>query len=121
MKLNIKLKTKKKGNNKMNTINQQIINYKNLVISKYEEYMKRNNFTEINACDFEIKEGKKYFKIIKRNKVGTSASVHSFVNKENGDIYKVASANVPAKHSRGNIFNNNGADALSCYHVKYLR
>ena len=29
--------------------------------------MTRNNFTEINACDFEIKEGKiKYFKVIKK-------------------------------------------------------
>ena len=115
------LTNQQKGNKTMNTISQQMIKYKNLIISKYDEFMKRNNFTEINACDFEIREGKKYFKIIKRNRIGTSASVHSFVNKENGDIYKFASANAPAKHVRGNIFNNNGADALSCYHVKYLR
>jgi len=105
----------------MTTTSEQIINYKNLIVSKYDDYMKRNNFTEINACDFEISEGKKYFKIIKKNRVGTSASVHSFVNKENGDIYKVSSANAPAKHARGNIFNDNGATALSCYQVKYLK
>jgi hypothetical protein len=62
------LTNQQKGNKTMNTISQQIIKYKNLVISKYDEYMKRNNFTEINACDFEIREGKKYFKIIKRNR-----------------------------------------------------
>jgi len=77
--------------------------------------------TNGEICDFEISEGKKYFKIIKKNRIGTSASVHSFVNKENGDIYKVSSANAPAKHARGNIFNENGASALSCYQVKYLK
>ena len=105
----------------MTTTNEQVINYKNLVSLKYDDYMKRNNFTEINACDFEISEGKKYFKIIEKRRIGTSSSVHSFVNKQNGDIFKAATANAPAKHSRGNIFNNNGADALSCYQVKYLK
>ena len=105
----------------MTTINDQVINFKNLIASKYNDYMTRNNFTEINACDFEIKEGKKYFKVIKKNRVGTSASVHSFINKDNGDIYKAATYQIPAKHPRGNIFNNNGADALNCYQVKYLR
>jgi hypothetical protein len=55
------LTNQQKGNKTMNTISQQIINYKTLVISKYDEYMKRNNFTEINACD--LKRIKKYFKI----------------------------------------------------------
>ena len=110
----------KEGKN-MTTTNEQILNYRNLIVSKYDDYMKRNNFTEINACDFEISEGKKYFKIIKKNRVGTSASIHSFVNKENGDIYKASSANAPAKHARGNIFNDNGASALNCYQVKYLK
>lgn len=104
----------------MSQANEKVIEFKNLITTKYDEYMKRNSFTDINACDFEIKEGKKYFKIIKNNRVGTSRSVHSFVNKENGDILKAASWNAPAKHKRGNIFTNNGEDSLSCYQVKYL-
>jgi hypothetical protein len=103
------------------TVNQKVIDYKNLITSKYDVYMTRNNFTKINACDFKIKEGKKYFKIIKSYRMGSSKSVHSFVNKDNGDILKPASYNKPAKHPRGNIFNNNGAEALNCYQVKYLK
>jgi len=111
----------RKETKNMTKTNEQVINFKNLIATKYNAYMTRNNFTEINDCDFEITEGKKYFKVIKKNKVGTSASVHSFINKENGDIYKAATYKAPAKHPRGNIFNNNGADALDCYQVKYLR
>jgi len=105
----------------MNQINNKVIEFKNLITSKHNDYMKRNNFSEICACDFELSEGKKYFKIIKASRIGSSKSVHSFINKENGNIFKAASYKSPAKHSRGNIFNNSGADALSCYQIKYLK
>lgn len=57
---------------------------------------------------FTYKEGGKFYKIV----VGSgeavlktkSGSVFAFVDKNNGDIYKAASWNAPAKGVRGNIF-----------------
>jgi len=56
---------------------------------------------------FEIKEGKKYYKIVQmefdtyqnRNEY-REGSVHSFVDKNTGDVYKPASWRSPAKHVR---------------------
>lgn len=38
-----------------------------------------------------------------------------------GDIYKAAGWKAPAKHARGNIFDENFAQCLNEYGVKYLR
>ena len=56
---------------------------------------------------FEIREGKKYYKIVQvefdtyqnRNQY-RDRSVHSFVDKNTGDVYKAASWKAPAKHVR---------------------
>ena len=50
-------------------------------------------------------------------------SVHSFVNKATGEIFKPASHSAPAKHARGNVYSDDhGAHALTdCGSVKYLR
>ena len=67
---------------------------------------------EFEDC-LEIKEGKKFIKVIKKNN-----GVHSFIVKEDfvstkgvkfnkGDILKAASWNMPAQNAaRGNIFGN---------------
>jgi hypothetical protein len=61
-------------------------------------------------------EGKRYIKIV----VGTSA--WAFIDKENGDILKPASWAAPAKHARGNIFDDhNGMRYLTPYGPAYLR
>ena len=60
-----------------------------------------------NLMKFEIREGKKYYKIVQveydtfqnRNEYRDS-SVHSFVDKNTGDVYKPASWRSPAKHVR---------------------
>ena len=60
-----------------------------------------------NLMKFEIREGKKYYKIVQvefdtfqgRNEYRDS-SVHSFVDKNTGDVYKAASWKAPAKHVR---------------------
>ena len=60
-----------------------------------------------NLMKFEIREGKKYYKIVQvefdtfqgRNEYRDS-SVHSFVDKNNGNVYKPASWKAPAKHVR---------------------
>jgi len=59
----------------------------------------------------------------KRNFTGVVSSIHSFVDKATGNIYKPASTKAPAKHARGNILSEkNGAEALCPYRyeVRYL-
>ena len=50
--------------------------------------------------DYVINEGKKYYKIVM---VDNQRSVHAFVNKENGDVYKAASWASPVRDARYNL------------------
>ncbi len=72
------------------------------------EELKRIQNGTANLMKFEIREGKKYYKIVQvefdtfqdRNEYKDS-SVHSFVDKNTGDVYKPASWRSPAtKHVR---------------------
>ena len=72
------------------------------------EELKRIKDGNANLLKFEIREGKKYYKIVQvefdtfqnRNEYRDS-SVHSFVDKNTGDVYKPASWRSPAtKHVR---------------------
>ena len=63
------------------------------------------------SISYEIEEGKKYYKVVMTNH--GSRSVHCFVDKNTGDVYKAASWKSPAKHVRYNLL-----DAVSrekCY------
>ena len=52
----------------------------------------------------EFEEGSKYVKIVKIS-AGGSRSVHSFVEKKDGNIWKAASWKAPARNFiRGNVF-----------------
>jgi len=87
----------------------------------YPEYAKEQ-LAEIengtaNLMKFKVYSGKKYYKIVqqefetweKSKNYGKYAdgSVHAFVNKETGDVYKPASWKAPAKHIRFS-FQNEG-------------
>ena len=69
--------------------------------------LKRIQNGTANLMKFEIREGKKYYKIVQveydtfqnRNEYRDS-SVHAFVDKNNGNVYKPASWKAPAKHVR---------------------
>jgi len=69
----------------------------------------RKSATEHFGYKFLIEPGRKYFKIIQ---YGTydgeirhdGRSVHAFVNKTTGDLYKAASWAQPAKGARYNLF-----------------
>jgi hypothetical protein len=50
--------------------------------------------------DFVIEPGNKYLKIVM---VSNGRSVHAFVDKSNGDLYKAASWRAPAKGVRFNV------------------
>ena len=72
--------------------------------------LKRIEDGTANLMKFEIREGKKYYKVVQveydtfqnRNEYRDS-SVHSFVNKKTGDVLKPASWKAPAKHVRFNF------------------
>jgi hypothetical protein len=67
------------------------------------------------------KGGRRYAKIVRAD-VGGSCGVYCFVDKTNGNVLKAASWSAPAKHARGNIFNNdNGLGAMGPYGAAYLR
>lgn len=86
----------------------QTVNTGDSIRDQVREKMNR----EFEDC-LEIKEGKKFIKVIKKNN-----GVHSFIVKEDfvstkgvqfrkGDILKAASWNMPAQNAaRGNIFGN---------------
>ena len=68
-----------------------------------------------------IHDGSRYVKVV-RQENGIDGSVHCFVDKTNGNVLKAASWKAPAKHPRGNIFDeDNGAGAMSQWGAKYLR
>ena len=54
--------------------------------------------------------GKKYIKVIQED-----SSVHAFIDRKTGDVYKPASWKAPAKHVRFNLFNDNDRSKLHDY------
>lgn len=66
-----------------------------------------------------IYKGKRFIKVIKKD---SSTSAHCFIDLSNGDVLKAASWNVPAKHARGNIFDEwNGLRYMEWTGAAYLR
>ena len=90
-------------------------NYKQHSISMHQNFTSEwskeqldaiNNGTA-NLTNFVIKNGRKYYKIMQREfdtfqdrNEWREGSVHAFVNKNTGEVYKPASYNAPAKHVR---------------------
>ena len=60
---------------------------------------------------FRYYEGKKYLKVVReeydeRNDRWRDTTVHAFVDRKTGDVYKPASWKAPAKHVRFNLSND---------------
>lgn len=78
-------------------------------------------YPNVPADVISAKWGKRYIKII-RNAQGVGGSVHCFVDATNGDVLKAAGWKVPAKHARGNIFDeHNGLGSMGEYGPASLR
>ncbi len=79
-------------------------------------------FPSIKPDSIHSKLGKRYVRIIRRRAEGNGDSVHCFVDMTNGDVLKAAGWKAPAKHARGNIFDeHNGLGSMSEYGPAYLR
>jgi hypothetical protein len=87
----------------------------------------RNNFTfAVPFIETATRRGPKYVKLWTGEKHTDSDprinSIHAFVEIATGDIFKPASTKAPAKHKRGNIYENEGRDCLTpAGHVAYMR
>ena len=77
-----------------------------------------------NLYKFVIKKGRKYLKIVNQqfDDMGPYAtheyrdgSVHAFIDRETGDVYKPAGYNKPAKHVRYNLLERSDRDFLFDY------
>jgi len=79
------------------------------------QMMMNDNYLPSNTPKVTVKMGRKYAKIICRD------SVYAFVDVNNGNIYKPAGWKAPAKHARGNIFDqDHGMHCCGLYGVNYL-
>ena len=66
-----------------------------------EDFKRRNNGRD-SGYKFYIESGRKYHKLIMETEAG-SRSVHAFVDKKTGEVYKAASFKAPAKIVRYNL------------------
>jgi len=63
--------------------------------------------------EFYIESGRKYYKLIHQTGQGGSRSVHCFVDKKTGEVYKSASWKAPAKGVRYNLLDDSSRE--ECY------
>jgi hypothetical protein len=76
-----------------------------------------------NGLDFTSMKGKRYARIVRQMRGDSnSRSAYGFVELATGDIFKPATWKAPAKHKRGNIFDESGGlDCCGPYSVAYLK
>mgnify|MGYP003333117105 FL=1 len=88
---------------KMHDLAVALINYKNAILADYAKFLKEiDGSVDKFGVEFEI--GSKYVKIVTISG-GGSRSVHSFVEKSDGNIWRAASWKAPAKNFvRGNVY-----------------
>ncbi len=87
----------------------------------HTDYMARE-FRSLNPDVISVKIGKRYAKVIRTHVESELGSVHCFVDRINGDVLKAASWKAPAKHARGNIFDeHDGLKNMNEYGPAYLR
>ena len=81
----------------------------------YREWKSRSKYDDMPGAfpdvNIEIKPGRKFIKIIRDNSVwgfvAYSDGMHKGVPMKRGDVLKAAGWSAPAKHTRGNIFDDN--------------
>jgi hypothetical protein len=82
---------------------------------------RQDNFPTLDRQVLVVDKGRRYYKVI-----STEGDVHrscwAFVDSTNGDVLKPASWRAPAKHARGNIFDENeGMGSIGPYGPAYLK
>lgn len=87
----------------------------------HTDYMARE-FPNAAPDEISYTVGKRYIRIVRKRVDGTQGSVHCFVDMTNGDVLKAMGWLAPAKHVRGNIFDEwDGLKNMNEYGPAYLR
>ncbi len=84
-----------------------------------DKNLEDNGFHEGLRKVITIEPGRKYARIVQSDAAG-GRFVHSFINLQNGDILKAESWKKPAKHSRGNIYQDGWEGSFGPYGANYL-
>jgi hypothetical protein len=69
----------------------------NALVDNYAKYTKDYQYSSPRNITFDIVPGTKYYKIVQRD---SGTSVHAFISKQSGAVFKPASWKAPAKHER---------------------
>ena len=85
-----------------NTIELNVRKYTLMLCDALLDNFKGKNNRRSDDYKFYIESGRKYHKIIMETGAG-SRSVHAFVDKKTGEVYKAASFKAPAKGVRFNL------------------
>ena len=85
-----------------NTIELNVRKFTLMLCDCLVEDFQRANNRKTDAYKFYIESGRKYHKVIMETGAG-SRSVHAFVDKKTGEVYKPASFKAPAKIVRYNL------------------
>ena len=87
----------------------------------YNEYMQAH-FPNNPRDTFETTAGPKYVRVVRRDPRHGGRSVHCFVEIATGDVLKAATWRAPAKHARGNIWDDHyGLARMKWTGPEYLR
>lgn len=92
-----------------------------IFISGCQSIVEDNNkqFNHVECPVIEFSKGRKYMKVIRNDH--SQKSVHCFIDMTNGNVLKAASWKSPAKHARGNIYNDDhGLGCMGPYGAAYL-
>ncbi len=85
------------------------------VVRRDAVYM-QEHFKTLPANNFRFDMGTRYIRIWRGN------SAHAFIDRTTGDVLKPATWKAPAKHARGNIFDNqNGMGSMGPYGPAYIK
>ena len=84
-----------------NTIHLNVRKY-TLMLCDALELDFKSRYPNSDPYKFSIESGRKYHKIVMETE-SQSQSVHAFVDKKTGEVYKPASFKSPAKHVRYNL------------------
>ena len=85
--------------------------------SLVDEHMRKYHWNTILT----ISKGRRYDKIVSSDDHSTgSQRVWGFIDKTNGNILKAATWKAPAKHARGNIWENDRMQFMGAYGPSYM-
>jgi hypothetical protein len=105
------------------TFEQALESYVKSVQAMNDAYFTKNypDSKVVVSPNIVAEAGQRYVKVWKAEKVGTGRSIHTFVDKTNGDILK-ASCKAPVKNGvRGNIYNLDYVKTINHHGPEYLR